>query len=274
MPATGFLMGTPASISGQRGAADGRLAGGAVGAEHLGHAADGVRELNTGQHGQQGALGKSCRGYRSRGGLRCGRTRPRPRNRAGNYSGAYTASWAPGEMSSMICASRRPDSVTAVSTCVRPRVNMPEPCTRGQQAHFGGQRADLDDAAAVHALTLVQQPAAHHELLHLVHQFSMVAAPPLLGVFSSSLRMGEQPRVAHGLVVGVHGRLESVQIIPLHFLQQVVVQLHGLELDFWFADLSHDAVDEGDNLSDLGVAGLDGFQHGGFVHPRWRRPRS
>ena len=70
----------------------------------------------------------------------------------------------------------------------------------GQQAHFGGQRADLVDAAAVHALALVQQPAAHHELLHLVHAAPRWSHAPHCSAYfslhsSSSDRL--QPLVAH-----------------------------------------------------------------------------
>ena len=77
---------------------------------------------------------------------------------------------------------------------------------------------------------------------------------------------GQQGRVADVLVVGVHGGLELVQMGGADLLQQIIVQLHGGELDLRLADLGHDAVDEGQHLLDLGMAGLDGFHHGGFVH--------
>ena len=262
----GFFDGNTRVHQRQRGAADGRLAGGAVGAEHLGHAADGVRELlNTGQHGQQGALGKSAVAD-----LAAARAAGRTRLAHGIGREIIVVHIPLRGLQGNVVHDLRVPQAGQRDSRQHLRLTAGEHAGAvyaGQQAHFGGQRADLVDAAAVHALTLVQQPAAHHELLHLVHQFLNGRSAPLLGVFLLQLVAdGEQPRVAHGLVVGVHGRLESVQIIPLHFLQQVVVQLHGLELDFGFADLSHDAVDEGDNLLDLGVAGLDGFQHGGFVH--------
>ena len=136
----------------------------------------------------------------------------------------------------------------------------------GQNAHFGSQRADLVDAAAVHTLALVQQPAAHDELLHLVaHQIQVRSRQ--VGVFLGDLvHDGQQSSVTHVLVVGVHRGLEVVQILVLDGMEHVHVQAHHLEVDLLLAALGHDAVDELDDLLDLHMRCLDGIQHGVLVH--------
>ena len=136
----------------------------------------------------------------------------------------------------------------------------------GQNAHLSGQRADLVDAAAVHALALIQQPAAHHELLHLV-AYQIQIGSGQVGVFLGDLvHDGQQGCVTHILVIGVHSGLEVVQILVLDGVEHVHVQTHNLEVDLRLAALGHDLVDELDDLLDLNVCGLDGGQHGILVH--------
>ena len=136
----------------------------------------------------------------------------------------------------------------------------------GQDAHFSGQRADLVDAAAVHALALVQQPAAHHELLHLVADQVKVGSGQVGVLLGDLVHDGQQSGVTHVLVVGVHSGLEVVQILVLDGVEHIHIQTHHLKIDLRLTALGHDAVDELDDLLDLHVSGLDGVQHGVLVH--------
>ena len=203
MPATGFLMDTRVHQR-QRGAADGRLAGGAVGAEHLD--TPGWR-TGTPQHWaarQQGALRQRAVADLAAAG---GATRL-----AHGIGREIIVVHIPllGFQGNVVHDLRVLQAGQRDDSCQHLRLTAGEHAGAvyaGQQPTSAASGRILVDAAAVHALTLVQQPAAHHELLHLVHQFSLVAAPHCSAYFSSSsLRMGRSSVVAHGLVVGVHGR--------------------------------------------------------------------
>ena len=135
----------------------------------------------------------------------------------------------------------------------------------GQDADFCGQRADLVDAAAIHALALVQQPAADDVLLHLVADEVEVGLSQVGVLLSDLVHDGQQSGITHILVVGIHGGLEVVEILLLDGVEHVHIEAHDLEIDLRLAALGHDAVDEGDDLLDLHVSGLDGVQHGVLI---------
>ena len=95
-----------------------------------------------------------------------------------------------------------------MSTCVWPRVNMPEPCTRGSRSISAAKRTHLVHLTAVHALLLVQQPAADNVFLGAVH--ALVDLGLLLGVDRVELLMHLlidrlEALVADVLVVGIEG---------------------------------------------------------------------
>ena len=135
----------------------------------------------------------------------------------------------------------------------------------GQDADFCGQRADLVDAAAIHALALVQQPAADDVLLHLVADEVEVGLSQVGVLLSDLVHDGQQSGITHILVVGIHSGLEVVEILLLDGVEHVHIEAHDLEIDLRLAALGHDAVDEGDDLLDLHVSGLDGVQHGVLI---------
>ena len=250
---------------GQGAAADGSLAGGAVGGQHLAHQTQGVREfLHGGNHRQQGALRQCAVADLAAAGAA---GRPRLTHRVGREVvvmdvplirlGAQVvhqlavlgvAQGAGGQHLGLAAGEH--------TAAVNP----------GQQAHLRRQRADLVDAAAVHTLAVIQQPAAHHVLLHLVHD-QPHGGIVQVGVFGLQLVLnGQQTGIAHVLVVGVHGGLEVVQIFGADLGKQVVVQIHAHKVNLRLADLGHNAVDEGNDLLDLAVGHLDGLQHGGLIH--------
>ena len=117
----------------------------------------------------------------------------------------------------------------------------------GQQSHFGSQRADFVHAAAVHALLLVQQPAAHDIFLSAVH--TVVDERFLLGVNGIKVLVhllvdGLQALVADGLVVGIHSELDVLHGELFdgldHFLGGQVAGIFKLGL----ADFGLNALDE------------------------------
>ena len=261
----GCLDGHACIHQGQRRAADRCLRGGTVGGEHLRHAADGVGELfQRGQHGHQSTLCQCAMAdLAAAGAARCAGLAHRVRREVvvmdialGLLVGQVVhelvvlgAAQSAGGQHLRLAAGEHAGAVHA-----------------GQDAHFGSQRADLVDAAAVHALALVQQPAAHHELLHLIADQIKICSGQV-GVFLGDLvHDGQQSGIAHILVVGVHSGLEVVQILVLDGMEHVHIQTHHLKIDLRLTALSHDLVDELDGLLDLHVSGLDGVQHGVLVH--------
>ncbi len=136
----------------------------------------------------------------------------------------------------------------------------------GQDADFGSQRADLVDAAAIHALALIEQPAADHVLLHLVADEVEVGRRQVGILFGDLVHDGQQGCIADVLVVGIHGGLEVVQILLLDGVEHIHIKADHLKVDLRLAALGDDAVDEGDDLLDLDVGRLDGVEHGVLVH--------
>ena len=249
----------------QRGTADGCLRGGTVGGKHLGDAADGVGELlQRGQHRHQstlrqsavtdlpatGAAGSTCLAYR------VGREVIVVDIPLGLLVGQIvhelvvlgTAQSAGGEHLRLTTGEH--------AGAVDP----------GQDAHFCSQRTDLVDATTVHTLALIQQPAAHHELLHLVAHQIQIRSGQVRVLLRNAVHDGQQGSIPDVLVVGVHGCLKVVQILVLDGVVQVHIQTHHLEVDLGLAPLCHDAVDELDDLLDLHMGGLDGIKHGVLVH--------
>ena len=194
MPATGVLMGTPASISASVEPQMDAWLVEPLEREHLGHARRmAYGNSSTAGHARAAGRARQERRGRSRGGPGCGAHAPRPRNRAGSCSGAYTASSGSSEMSSMhLRVPQAGPSVTARQHLGLAAGEHAGAVYAGQQAHFGGQRADLVHAAAVHALTA--RPAASgapRTSASCTCSSSMVAAPHCSAYFSSSsLRMG------------------------------------------------------------------------------------
>ena len=248
----------------QRGTADGSLRGGAVGTQDLGHAADGVGELlQRGQHRHKGALGQcAVADLAAAGAAGCAGLADRVRREVVVVNVALglligqvihelvvlgAAQGAGGQHLGLAAG----EHAGAMDT--------------GQDAHFCGQRADLVDAAAIHALALIEQPAADDVLLHLVADEVEVCIAQV-GVLCGDLVQDEQQRgIADVLVVGVHRSLEVVQILLLDGMEDVHIQAHDLEVDLRLAALGHDLVDERDGLLDLHMRRLDGVQHGVFI---------
>ena len=250
---------------GQGGTADRSLRGGAVGAQDLRDTADGVGELlQRGQHGHQSTLGQSAvADLAAAGAAGCAGLAHGVRREVvvvditlGLLVGQVIhelvvlgAAQGAGGQHLGLAAGKHTGTVHA-----------------GQNAHLCSQRADLVDAAAVHTLALVQQPAAHDELLHLVAHQIQVRSRQVRVLLCDLVHDGQQSSVTHVLVVGVHGSLEVVQILVLDGVEHVHVQTHDLEVDLLLAALGHDAVDELDDLLDLHMRSLDGIQHGVLVH--------
>ena len=248
----------------QRGAADGSLRGGAVGREDLRHAADGVGELfQRGQHRHESALSQcAVADLAAAGAAGCAGLADGVRREIvvvdvalGLLVGQVihelvvlgAAEGAGGEHLGLAAG----EHTRAMHT--------------GQDADFCGQRADLVDAAAIHALALVQQPAADDVLLHLVADEVEVGLGQVGVLLGDLVHDGQQSGITHILVVGIHGGLEVVEILLLDGVEHVHIEAHDLEIDLRLAALGHDAVDEGDDLLDLHVSGLDGVQHGVLI---------
>ena len=248
----------------QRGAADGRLGGGAVGGQDLGDAADGIRELGLiGQDGNQCALSQVA---------------------VADLAAARAAGCA-----GLADGVRREVVVVDVALVRRIRQVVHElgvlggakgadgqdlglaagehagPVHTGQQTDLGGQRADLVDAAAIDALAVLQQPGADDLLLQLVADEIEVGGGQLGVLGGDGIHNGQHRGVADVLVVGVHRGLNVLEVVGVNVSQQGVVKLHGGEALFRLADLGDDAVDERQHLPDLLVTGADGLHHGLLV---------
>ena len=135
----------------------------------------------------------------------------------------------------------------------------------GQQANLGGQRADLIDAAAVHALAVLKQPGTNDLLLQLVADEVEVGGGQVGVLGGNSIHDGQQGGVADILVVGVHGSLDFVQMLGIDIGQQGMIQLHRGKALLRLADLGDDTVDEGEHLLDFLMTGADGLHHGLLV---------
>ena len=164
MPATGALIGTPASISDSVDAHTDAHRGRAVRAQHLGHEAQRVGELlGAGDHRQQGPLGEQAvADLAPLGAARRGRSRRW--RRAACCSGACSA-WSRRRRS---CRASAPSGAcracVTLSTWVSPRWKRPEPWAVGDEPDLGRQGADVRRAATVDADALLDDALAH-ELL-------------------------------------------------------------------------------------------------------------
>ena len=137
----------------------------------------------------------------------------------------------------------------------------------GQNAHFGGQRANFVDAAAVHALAVVQQPAAHDVFLHFVHQqVHLGGICFVLKLGRNALANGGKAGIAHVFVVGVHGGLKVIQVAVAHPHQQVKVKVGNFKIPFGLANLVRHIVDEFNHMFDFDMRGFDGLEHRALVH--------
>ena len=90
---------------------------------------------------------------------------------------------------------------------------MPEPCTRGSRPTSAASGRISIHAAAVHTLLLVEQPAAHDELLRLIHalvDLGRLIGVNLVEVLVHFLVNGLQALVADGLVVGIECGLHVI----------------------------------------------------------------
>ena len=248
---------------GQGGAAHAALAGGTVGRQHFRHQAEGIGELfRRGDHRLQRTLGQSAvpdlPAARGTGGLGFAHRItgevilvhvalfrlfvngvqllgiPQGAQRAGGQH----LGLAPGEQA------RTMDT--------------------GQQAHFRSQRPYVCQAAAVHTLLLIQQHAAHHVFLQLVHalakQFFAVRVffAKVLDHLVGQLVDGV---VADSLVHGQHGLAHLGLGVFLHIVVHLFGHADVFKIELLFADLLFDAVDEGHQLFDLVVGDGNGPQH-------------
>ena len=249
----------------QGGTADGSLRGGAVGAQDLRDTADGVGELlQRGQHGNQSALCQcAVADLAAAGAAGCAGLADRIRREVIVMD--VTLGLLVGQIvhQLVVLGAAQGAGGQHLGLAAGEHTGAVDP---GQDAHFGSQRADLVDAAAIHALALIQQPAADNVLLHLVADKVEICVRQVGVLLSDLVHDGQQGSIPHILVVGIHGGLEVVQILVLDGVEHVHIQTHHLEVDLRLAALCNDAVDEGDDLLDLNVGGLDGIEHGVLVH--------
>ena len=134
----------------------------------------------------------------------------------------------------------------------------------GQQGHLGGQGAHVVHAAAVHALLLVQEPAAHHVLLGQVQalvDFGLLVGVLLGEVLVHVLVDGLQALVPHVLVVGVQSGPHSVLGVIPDGLEHLVLRLVGGVGELLLADLGLDILDKLDDFLVCLVAGHDAVVH-------------
>ena len=263
MPATGALIGTPGVHEGERGAAHGGLRGGAVRAEHLGDEAVGIGELlHGGDDRQQGAL---CQ--RAVADLAAAGAAARLRLTHG-VGGEVVLVHVALELLLV-------DAVEHLLVAHRAErgdgehLRLPAGEEAGavgarQQADFRGQRAHLVHAAAVHALLIVEQPAAHDVFLRLVE--ALVDLGLLVGVKLGKVLVhffidGLEALVAHVLVVRVERGLDVLERVGAHGVLHLVAGVHGRIRELRLADLRLDLLDEGDDLLVRLVAGHDALIH-------------
>ena len=134
----------------------------------------------------------------------------------------------------------------------------------GQQSHFGSQRADFVHAAAVHALLLVQQPAAHHVFLGAVH--TVVNEGFLVGIQGVKVLVHlfiyrDKALVPDILVVGIHSSLDVFQGEVLHRFHHLLRRGVAGIGELFLADFRLDALDEFDNVLVGLVAGDNAAVH-------------
>ncbi|CAN3989081.1 Guanine deaminase, partial [Dysosmobacter welbionis] len=247
---------------GQGGAADGALGGGAVGAQHLRHHADGVGELlHRGEHGHQSPLRQST-------------VADLPA--AGGTGGLGLAYGVAGEVVVVHIPLLRllPDGVQLLvggegvqgadgkhlGLATGEEAGAVGP---GQHAHLGGQGPDLVLLAAVHAVAL-QKPLLDDLLLELVGELLQVLVH--IRIFLQILLV---PLLDHGvpaglpdvLVVGVHGGLGLVHEVRHDLVEQLLVEIRVRILKLGLAHLGDHLIDQGDDLLVLLMGHLDGLEH-------------
>ena len=134
----------------------------------------------------------------------------------------------------------------------------------GNDAHFGSQGPHIGEAAAVYALALVQDQAADHILLQLVHTLAQLGGA--VGIFFGKMLVhigsdGIDASVADGLVIGVYGLFHGVHGIALDGLEHLFRDLHAGIDGGLLKVFGLDVADELDQVLDDLVTFFDGGQH-------------
>lgn len=138
----------------------------------------------------------------------------------------------------------------------------------GQEADLGGEGPHVVDAAAIHPLAVIQQPAAHDIFLQLIEAFLELAC--LLGIhvveFFVHRRVDRaEPFVPDPLVVGVQGGADILDGEILDRLVHLRIRIVGGEIHLGLADFGPDFIDESDDLLVGGVPGHNAAEHGVVV---------
>ena len=139
----------------------------------------------------------------------------------------------------------------------------------GQDADLGGQGPDLVDAAAVHPLAVIQQPAAHHVFLQLIEAFLDFVDGLGIHIVELLMHLGvhrAQTLVPHALVVGIQGGAYLLDGEVLDGFIHGRIGIVGGEGELLLADLLLYVPDKGDDLLVGGVARHDAVEHGVVVH--------
>ena len=164
MPATGALIGTPASSSDRVEAQTEPIEVEPLEPSASETLADRVGELLARRAAPAAARARRARRGRSRGASASRRDRSHRWRTAGSCSGACSACVLRGRACRAAAPCVSMSSVVTPRIWVSPRSNSAEPCDARDHADLGGQRADVGEAAAVDA-DLVAQHALAHELL-------------------------------------------------------------------------------------------------------------
>ena len=229
----------------ERGAADGALRRGAVGREHLGHHADGVRELlDRRDDALQRLLDEGAVTVLAAVGAAGG---------AGVAGGVRRHIVVVHEALFFLF----PDGVELLGHGQRRERGDGQHLrlAAGEQAgavharnhaDLGIERADLVHLAAVNAVT-GEQPLLDDLFLHLVEDLVHVLHHVRVLLFIFCLHGGDpfiHARLAHVLVVGVHAVLHGLHLVGAQELEQVLVKGRVLILELRLADLADHLVDE------------------------------
>ena len=133
-----------------------------------------------------------------------------------------------------------------------------------QKVNLGGKRTHIVHSPAVHALLLVEQPAAHNIFLRLIHTFVdfgglvwINRVELLVYLFINRL----QPCVAHALVVGVKRKLNILCREFFNGAEHCLIRLVARIGKFLFADFGFDAFDKFNNFLICLMAGHNAVVH-------------
>ena len=254
------------------GAADRRLRGGTVGGNDLGNEADGVGELlGGGKHGNERALGKCSVTYLTSAGAAGSLCL------AGGVAGHIVVVHISlgilvVDAVEHLSLGEGPERCHCNDLCLTSREH-----TRAvhslEESHLGGKGSYLVEGTTVNALAL-KQPATDDLLLHLIDQFGHLGGEIgifLAKFFDDRVLDREHSLVTDILVVGI----ESVHEIRLaegkDLIEHIVIKLAGRIFEFGLAYLIDNAVDEHEQILDLGMSLHDSVVHnivGNFVGAR------